>query len=243
MDPLSALKQGNLDLSLADRAMGLVGIAIMIGIAYAMSYDRRRIPWRLVGAGLGLQAVFGLVVLKTDLGRRFFEYVGGLVGGLLNFSLTGARFVFGNLVASNQPVGWPTPQGTLDTSYGLVANAGAFFAFAVLPTIIFFSALMSVLYHLGIMQLVVKGLAWGMQRTLGTSGAETLSASGNIFLGQTEAPLLIKPFVQGRDPVRADHDHGGRVRHRGGRGDGGLRRSCSRTCSPTSRATSSRRAS
>lgn len=200
MDPLSALKQGNLDLSLADRAMGLVGIALMIAIAYAMSYDRRRIPWRLVGAGLGLQAAFGLVVLKTDLGRRFFEYVGGLVGGLLNFSLTGARFVFGNLVASNQPVGWPTSQGTLDTSYGLVANAGAFFAFAVLPTIIFFSSLMSVLYHLGIMQLVVKGLAWGMQRTLRTSGAETLSASGNIFLGQTEAPLLIKPFIKDATP-------------------------------------------
>ncbi|HEY6548123.1 MAG TPA: nucleoside transporter C-terminal domain-containing protein, partial [Vicinamibacteria bacterium] len=200
MDPLSALKQGNLDLSLADRAMGLVGIATMIAIAYAMSYDRRRIPWRLVAAGLGLQAAFGVVVLKTDAGRRFFEYVGGLVGGLLNFSLTGARFVFGNLVDGNQPVGWTNPQGGLDTSYGLVANAGAFFAFAVLPTVIFFSALMSVLYHLGIMQVVVKGLAWAMQRTLGTSGAETLSASGNIFLGQTEAPLLIKPFVKEATP-------------------------------------------
>ena len=88
------------------------------------------------------------------------------------------------------------PNGTLDTSAGWVANTGAFFAFNVLPTIIFFSALMTVLYYLGVMQLIVKGIAWAMQKTLGTSGAETLSASGNIFLGQTEAPLLIKPFVK-----------------------------------------------
>jgi len=200
LDPLSALRQGSLELSLADRAIGLLGIAVMLAIAYAMSYDRKRIPWRLVIIGLGLQALFGVIVLKTAAGRYFFEKVGALVGGLLNFSLTGARFVFGNLVQANQPVGWPTATGTLDTSYGLVSNAGAFFAFAVLPTIIFFSALMSVLYHLGIMQMVVKALAFVMQRSLGTSGAETLSASGNIFLGQTEAPLLIKPFIKEATP-------------------------------------------
>jgi CNT family concentrative nucleoside transporter len=103
--------------------------------------------------------------------------------------------VFGNLVQSNVPVGTAGANGALDTTAGFLANTGAFFAFSVLPTIIFFSALMSVLYYLGVMQWIVKGLAWGMQKTLGTSGAETLSASGNIFLGQTEAPLLIKPFV------------------------------------------------
>ena len=103
------------------------------------------------------------------------------------------------------PVGTPRPGGGLDTAAGLVASTGAFFAFGVLPTIIFFSSLMSVLYHLGVMQLVVKGLAWVMQRTLRTSGAETLSASGNIFLGQTEAPLLIKPFVNTLTQLRALH--------------------------------------
>jgi CNT family concentrative nucleoside transporter len=200
LDPLSALKQGGLELSLAERAVGLLGLALMLGLAYALSYDRRRVRWRLVAAGLALQAAFGFIVLKTAPGRFFFERVGAFVNGLLSFSLSGARFVFGNLVDDRQPVGWVATNGGLDTSYGLVAQAGAFFAFAVLPTVVFFSALMSVLYHLGLMQLVVKAIAWVMQRTLGTSGAETLSASGNIFLGQTEAPLLIRPFVKQATP-------------------------------------------
>ena len=126
--------------------------------------------------------------------------VGRAVTGLLAFQEEGARFVFGNLVQSNVPVGTPGPGGTLDTTAGFLANTGAYFAFNVLPTIIFFSALMSVLYYLNVMQLVVKGIAWVMQKTLGTSGAETLSASGNIFMGQTEAPLLIKPFVKEMTP-------------------------------------------
>jgi CNT family concentrative nucleoside transporter len=126
----------------------------------------------------------------------FFDSVGAAITGLLRFQEQGARFVFGNLVQSTVPVGVPGPGGALDASAGYVASTGAYFAFNVLPTIIFFSALMSVLYYLNIMQLVVKGIAWLMQKTLGTSGAETLSASGNIFLGQTEAPLLIKPFVR-----------------------------------------------
>jgi CNT family concentrative nucleoside transporter len=121
--------------------------------------------------------------------------VGVVVNGLLGFTLQGARFIFGNLVQPTVPVGTPQAGGGIDDAAGFVASTGALFAFGVLPTIIFFSSLMSVLYHLGVMQLVVKGLAWVMQRTLRTSGAETLSASGNIFLGQTEAPLLIKPFV------------------------------------------------
>jgi CNT family concentrative nucleoside transporter len=193
--PLDALRQGGLDTSLADRAIGLLGIAVILGLAWLLSYERRRVPWRLVGAGLMLQASFGWLVLKTTPGRWFFESVGGVVNGLLGFTLQGARFIFGNLVQTNIPVGTPTPGGGLDGAAGFVAGVGAVFAFAVLPTIIFFSSLMSVLYHLGVMQLVVKGLAWVMQRTLHTSGAETLSASGNIFLGQTEAPLLIKPFI------------------------------------------------
>ena len=187
--------RAGLDTPLAERLVGVVGVAVMIGIAVLLSHDRRRIDWRLVGGGLLLQVLFGLVVLKTDAGRAFFDQVGSIVTGLLGFQEQGARFVFGNLVQSTVPVGTPGAGGGLDTSAGYVAATGAYFAFNVLPTIIFFSALMSVLYYLNVMQLVVKGIAWVMQKTLRTSGAETLSASGNIFLGQTEAPLLIKPFV------------------------------------------------
>lgn len=191
---LAAAREG-LRTPMAERLMGLVGIAVMIGLAVLLSYDRKRIQWRLVRIGLALQLLFGVIVLKTPPGRAFFDAVGRAVTGLLTFQEQGARFVFGNLVQSTVPVGIPGLGGALDTSAGYVASTGAFFAFNVLPTIIFFSALMSVLYYLNIMQWVVKGIAWAMQKTLRTSGAETLSASGNIFLGQTEAPLLIKPFV------------------------------------------------
>jgi len=188
--------RAGLDIPLHERLVGLLGIAVMIGLAVLLSYDRRRIDWRLVGSGLALQAIFGVIVLKTAAGRAFFDQIGRLVTGLLGFQEQGARFVFGNLVQSTVPVGVPGANGALDSSAGYVAATGSYFAFNVLPTIIFFSALMSVLYYLNVMQLVVKGIAWVMQKTLRTSGAETLSASGNIFLGQTEAPLLIKPFVR-----------------------------------------------
>ncbi len=192
--------QAGLDTPMADRLVGLLGIATMLGLTVAMSYDRKNINWRLVASGLGLQALFGVVILKTDIGRAIFQAVGDAITGLLGFQEQGARFVFGNLVQSSVPVVSSVPLASVEgaiapSSVGLVAQTGAFFAFNVLPTIIFFSALMSVMYYLGVMQLVVKGLASVMQRTLGTSGAETLSASGNIFMGQTEAPLLIKPFI------------------------------------------------
>jgi len=190
-----AAAQAGLDTPFASRLVGLLGIVTMILIGVLLSYDRRRINWRLVGTALLLQTLFGVIVLKTDPGRLFFDRLGAIITGLLGFQEQGARFVFGNLVQSEVPVGVPGVNGELDSSGGLVAHTGAYFAFNVLPTIIFFSALMSVLYYLRIMQVVVKGLAWVMQKTLGTSGAETLSASGNIFLGQTEAPLLIRPFV------------------------------------------------
>ncbi len=192
---LAAAREG-LHTPIAERLVGLLGMGVMLGLAVLLSYDRRRINWRLVAGGLGLQATFGVIVLKTEVGRRFFAAVGEVITGLLRFQEQGARFVFGNLVQNTVPVGLPGAGGAVDASAGMVAQTGAFFAFSVLPTIIFFSALMSVLYYLGVMQLVVRGLAWVMQKTLGTSGAETLSASGNIFLGQTEAPLLIKPFVK-----------------------------------------------
>lgn len=190
---LAAAREG-LQIPIHERLVGLIGIAVMIGLAVLLSYDRRRINWRLVGTGLLIQLVFGVLVLMTVPGRWFFDKVGAVITGLLGFTTEGARFVFGNLVSSNVPVGTAGPDGVVSAGE-MVANTGAFFAFSVLPTIIFFSSLMSVLYYLGIMQAIVKGIAWVMQRTLGTSGAETLSASGNIFLGQTEAPLLIKPFV------------------------------------------------
>jgi CNT family concentrative nucleoside transporter len=191
-----AAAQAGLDTPIAARLVGLLGVLTMIAIAVALSYDRKRIDWRLVGTGLALQAVFGIIVLKTGPGRAFFDKLGKAITGLLEFQEQGARFVFGNLVESTVPVGLPGPGGALDTAAGYVASTGAYFAFNVLPTIIFFSALMSVLYYLNVMQLIVKAIAWVMQKTLRTSGAETLSASGNIFLGQTEAPLLIKPFVR-----------------------------------------------
>ncbi len=194
--PLERLREGGLQLSLAERARGLLGIVVILGLAWLLSYDRGRIRWRLVAAGLALQTAFGVLVLKTRFGRFFFEAVAGVMDRLLGFSTEGARFVFGNLVQAVVPVGTPQPGGGVDTTAGFVASTAAAFAFSVLPTIIFFSALMSLLYHLGLMQLVVKAIAWVMQRTLGTSGAETLSVSGEIFLGPTESPLLIRPFVE-----------------------------------------------
>ena len=182
---IAQAKEG-LDTPLPERLMGLVGIAAMLGIAFLMSYDRKRINWRMVGAGVALQIVLGMIVLWTAPGRWLFTFANSVITGMLSFQEQGARFVFGNLVQNEVPLGGGA-EG--------VARTGAFFAFNVLPTIIFFSSLMTVLYYLGIMQVIVKGIAWVMQKTLKTSGAETLSAAGNIFLGQTEAPLLIKPFV------------------------------------------------
>ena len=184
-DRLAQARAG-LDTPFPERLLGLVGIATMLGIAWALSYDRKNIRWRMVGAGVALQLVFGFIVLKTGVGRAIFAGANAFVVKLLSFQEQGARFVFGNLVQSEVPLG-----GGVEG----VALTGAYFAFNVLPTIIFFSSLMTVLYYLGVMQRIVQGIAWVMQKSLRTSGAETLSAAGNIFLGQTEAPLLIKPFV------------------------------------------------
>lgn len=189
---ISGIEQG-LALPLMERLVGVVGLLAMLGIALALSADRTRVNWRLVAVGVLLQTGFALLVLKTGAGRAAFDAVGHGVTRLLGFQQEGARLVFGNLVDQAVPVACdPSPC----PGPRMMAQTGAFLAFSVLPTIVFFSALMSVLYHLGIMQVVVKGLAWTMQRTLRTSGAETLSAAGNIFIGQTEAPLLVKPFVR-----------------------------------------------
>lgn len=179
-----------------ERARALLGLLVLGGLAWLMSTDRRRIPWRVVLWGISLQLLFAVFILKTPLGVMVFDALNGVVIALLSYMEEGARFIFGNLVYNNVPVGdGPVGNGPF-TPTGGVVNAGAFFAFYVLPTIIFFSSLMTLLYHLGVMQWVVKGAAWVMQRTMRTSGAETLSAAGNIFVGQTEAPLLVKPFVE-----------------------------------------------
>ena len=185
-----------LDTPLLTRLRSLVGLVALGFIAWSMSTDRKRIPWRVVACGLALQFGFALFILKTPVGVGLFDAAGELIVGLLGFTLDGASFVFGNLVYDTVPVGTVVGQGGFSALPGQVAQTGAAFAFNVLPTIIFFSALMTVLYHLGIMQVVVRGVAWVMQRTMGTSGAETLSVAGNIFVGQTEAPLLIKPFIE-----------------------------------------------
>ncbi|MDO5038365.1 NupC/NupG family nucleoside CNT transporter [Clostridium sp.] len=158
------------------RFIGLIGIIVILGIATLFSDNRKKINWRLVGIGLALQVVFALIILKIPAGRAFFDFCSKAITKLLDFTLEGSKFLFGNLM--NQ-----------DT-FGMI------FALQVLPTIIFFSALMGILYYLGIMQFIVKIIAKGLCKLLGTSGAETLSAVGNIFLGQTEAPLLVKPFIK-----------------------------------------------
>jgi CNT family concentrative nucleoside transporter len=188
----------SLDTSLPERLLGLVGIGAMLGIAYLLSANRRRVNWRLVGMGVLLQGVFGVIVLKTAVGQALFRFVNAVFIRLLGFTTDGAAFIFGNLVYDNVPVGMPVgspPESSAIEAAETVANTGASFAFAVLPTIIFFASLMSVLYYLGVMQWIVRGIAWVMRRTMGTSGAETLSVAGNIFVGPTEAPLLIRPFV------------------------------------------------
>lgn len=184
-----------LDTTPIDRLRSVLGLLVLGGIAWLLSTDRSRIDWRLVVWGVGLQFVFALFILKTTVGERIFDFAGLVVVGLLGFTMNGAEFVFGNLVYDTVPVGITVPAGFEATS-GQVARTGAAFAFFVLPTIIFFSSLMTVLYHIGLMQWVVRAFAKVMQRTMGTSGAETLSAAGNIFVGQTEAPLLIKPFIE-----------------------------------------------
>ncbi|MFZ5952318.1 MAG: NupC/NupG family nucleoside CNT transporter [Candidatus Rifleibacteriota bacterium] len=183
-----------------EKYISLIGIPIQIGICYLLSTNRRKVDWKLVGWGLGLQFVFAFLILKTSVGEIFFNYLNDAVVRLLSFTKDGASFVFGGLINFTVPV---TIEGPLPpdapaalANLKMVAHTGAFFAFQVLPTIIFFSAFMAILYHMGIMQRLVYFVAVIMQKTMKTSGAESLSAAANIFVGQTEAPLVIKPFIE-----------------------------------------------
>jgi CNT family concentrative nucleoside transporter len=191
------IPRGPLGTPLSLRLRSFLGLIALTALAWVLSVDRAKIQWRVVAWGLSLQLAFASLILRTPVGEVVFTALNDAVVALLGYTLDGARFVFGNLVLDNVPVGTGTvDQGDFSAIPGQVANTGAFFAFNVLPTIIFFSALMTVLYHLGIMQRAVKAVAWVMQRTMRTSGAETLSTAGNIFVGMTEAPLLIKPFIE-----------------------------------------------
>lgn len=181
------------------RAMSFVGLFGFVGIAWLLSESRRKVDWRLVAWGMGLQLALGLVVLSPTVSGLFYTVIDGAVNQLLAFSEAGATFIFGTIESHSVVVGTPDEilagNGKPQLYVGSVSPSVKTFAFWILPTIVFFSSLMSVLYHLGVMQAIVRVLAWVMMRTLGTSGAESLSAAGNIFVGQTEAPLLVKPFV------------------------------------------------
>lgn len=180
------------------RLQALLGVFVLLGAAWALSTRRGSVPWRIVLWGMALQVAFAWLVLRTPAGIAFFQGVNAVVRAVLSYATEGGRFVFGNLVSDAVPVGQGTPgSGAFTPTAGLVARSGAFFAFRILPNIIFVSCLMTVLYHVGVMQRVVRGVAWVMQRTLRTSGAETLDAASSIFVGLMEAPLAVKPFVAG----------------------------------------------
>ncbi len=166
-----------------ERLVSLLGLFVMVGLAWLLSAHKTRINLRIVVGGLLLQFAFALLILKAPGGQYVFEQLGAIFNQMLVYIEEGAALIF-NIYPRDGEEGLP-PTFTLLRS----------FAFGVLPTIIVFSSLMSILYHLGLMQRVVGMLAWVMRRTLGTSGAETLSAAANIFVGQTEAPLVIRPYV------------------------------------------------
>ncbi len=159
------------------RFTGLLGLAVLLGLIYALSSNRRAIRWRTVAWGLSLQVLFAFLVLKWSYGQVLLQIGAGAVTSLLAHAVDGSSMVFGKLGDPTSPL--------------------EVFAFAVLPTIIFVSALFAMLYHLGIMQWIIRGVAWIMQRTMGTSGAESTNVAASIFMGQTEAPLTIRPFLNG----------------------------------------------
>ena len=157
---------------------GILGMLALILISYLFSANRKAINWKTVGIGLGIQVVLAISILKVPFVRMVFEFLGKIFNELLNFTMAGSEFILGNLLNLENP------------------NIGYIFAFQILPTIIFFSALTSVLFYLGVIQKIVKGLAWLLTKTLGISGPEGLSVAGNIFLGQTESPLMIKAYLE-----------------------------------------------
>jgi CNT family concentrative nucleoside transporter len=158
------------------RFTGILGLLTMLGLAYAFSTNRRAIRLKTVAWGLGLQFAFAVCVLRIGAGQRVFQKAGDVVSRLLSYSYAGSQFVFGDLGKQN-------------------SNFGFYFAFQVLPTIIFICAFFAVLYHFGVMQFIIRIAAWVMTRVMGASGAESLNIAASIFMGQTEAPVTIRPFL------------------------------------------------
>jgi CNT family concentrative nucleoside transporter len=154
-----------------ERTISFLGIGVFISISYALSVNRQAVRWRTVAWGLGWELILAIVILKTTWGLHLFKSLGNIVGNFLAFSDVGAKFVFGENFKDH------------------------LFAFQILPTIIFFSSFISILYYYGILQRVVNALAWFMMKTMKTSGSESLSCAGNIFLGPTEAALMVKPYL------------------------------------------------
>ncbi|MDH4090035.1 MAG: NupC/NupG family nucleoside CNT transporter [Cyclobacteriaceae bacterium] len=166
-----------------DYIRGLIGLAVLVSIAYLLSSHRTRVDWKLVATGIILQIVIALLISKVPFVRYGFESIGGGFVKFLSFAANGAEFLFGDLAKNSQMVA------------GTRHSLGFLFAFQALPTVIFFSTVTAGLYYLGILQKVVYVFAWIMAKTMRLSGAESLSAAGNIFLGQTEAPMLVRPFI------------------------------------------------
>jgi CNT family concentrative nucleoside transporter len=167
---------------------GILGIAVLLFIAWALSTNRRRIPWRIIAWGLGLQIAFALLILKTTAGQVAFDFVRRVATRLISFSGDGAGFLFGLL-------GKPSSQLSMLNAANEPVSFGFAVAFQVLPVIVFFSSLMAVAYHFGIMQKIVAGFAWVMRRTMKISGAESLAVAANIFVGNVESPLAVRPYL------------------------------------------------
>ena len=163
-------------ISLATRLTGLLGIAFILGLGIALSSNRRQISWRVVAWGLALQILFAIFVLRVPAGQALFRWLGSVIAAILYYSYAGSEFVFGELGKPN-------------------SSLGVIFAFQILPAIMYVSALFAILYYLGVMQVIVRAFALVMSRILGASGAESLNVAASIFMGQTEAPLTIRPFL------------------------------------------------
>ena len=168
-----------------DRFTGILGILAVLLAAYLGSTNRKRIRWRTVAWGLGLQVCFAFLVLRFDYGQRAMTWAGSVVNNMLSATFAGTRVLFGELGLPNSGA-----FGKL-----IAPSSGSIFAFQVLPTIIFISAFFAVLYHIGLMQIIIRGMAWIMLKTMRISGAESMNVAASIFMGQTEAPLTIRPFL------------------------------------------------
>jgi len=168
-----------------DYLRGLLGLIFIVAVAYLLSGNRKAVDWRLVLIGIVIQLTFGLIIGKVEFAQKAFVFVSEKFVIFLGFAAKGAEFLYGDL--SKNSAGNPEVKH----------NLGFLFAFQALPTVIFFSAITAALYYLGVLQKIVFGFAWIMARTMRLSGSESLSAAANIFMGQTEAPLLVRPFIKG----------------------------------------------